>query len=192
MRQSRKVIWDMINYFCYFPLALTNISPSRDRLRAVSLFSVIRRAKRETRKWLRAWLIFLQSVEQNARHANGHARDWFFCCPSSKTRDTQMATRVTDFSVVRRAKRETREWPRAWLMARDGRGTPPSFRASRGFAAPARVNCSHQVWRKREAARSLLPWHSFKFLFFEEQLTHNHPQYLSGLSRSCMWTKIGD
>ena len=132
MRHSRKVTWDMVNYFCYFPLALTNISPSRDRLRAVSLFSVVRRAKRETRKW-----------------------------------------------------------PRAWLMARDGRGTPPSFRASRGFAASARVHCSHQVWRKREAARSLLPWHSFKFLFFEEQLTHNHPQYLSGLSRSCMWTKIG-
>ena len=27
------------------------------------------------------------------------------------------------FSVVRRAKRETRKWPRARLMARDGRGT---------------------------------------------------------------------
>ena len=27
------------------------------RLRAVSLFSVVRRAKRETRKWPRAWLI---------------------------------------------------------------------------------------------------------------------------------------
>ena len=53
------------------------------------------------------------------------------------------------FSVVRRAKREKRKWPRAWLMARDGRGLffllglPPSFRASRGFAAPARVHCSH-------------------------------------------------
>ena len=36
---------------------------------------------------------------------------------------------------------ETRKWPRAWLMARDGRGSffllrlPPSFLASRGFAA---------------------------------------------------------
>ena len=30
---------------------------------------------------------------------------------------------VSLFSVVRRAKRETRKWPRAWLMARDGRGT---------------------------------------------------------------------
>ena len=52
------------------------------------------------------------------------------------------------FSVVRQAKRETRKWPRAWLMVRDGRGffllgLPPSFRASRGFAAPARVHCSH-------------------------------------------------
>ena len=27
-------------------------------------------------------------------------------------------------------------------------------------------------------------------LIFEEQLTQNHPQYLSGLSRSCMWTKM--
>ena len=38
---------------------------------------------------------------------------------------------VSLFSVVRRAKRETHEWPRARL--------PPSFRASRGFAARARV-----------------------------------------------------
>ena len=45
---------------------------------------------------------------------------------------------VSLFSVVRRAKRETREWPRARLMAQDGRGTP-SFRASRGFAARARA-----------------------------------------------------
>ena len=29
---------------------------------------------------------------------------------------------VSLFSVVHRAKRETRKWPRAWLMARDGRG----------------------------------------------------------------------
>ena len=30
---------------------------------------------------------------------------------------------VSLFSVVRRAKHETRKWPRAWLMARNGRGT---------------------------------------------------------------------
>ena len=30
---------------------------------------------------------------------------------------------VSLFSVVRRAKREKRKWPRAWLMARDGRGS---------------------------------------------------------------------
>ena len=58
------------------------------------------------------------------------------------------------FFRVRRAKRETRKWPHAWLTARDARGTktarlffllglPPSFRASRGFAAPARVHCSY-------------------------------------------------
>ena len=57
------------------------------RLQAVSLFSV---------------------VEQNARHSNGHARDWW---------------------------RET---------------------GSR--VAPARVHCSHQIWRKIETARSLVLW----------------------------------
>ena len=46
---------------------------------------------------------------------------------------------VSLFSVVRRAKRETREWPRARLMVRDGRGTP-SFRMSRGFAAHVRMH----------------------------------------------------
>ena len=42
---------------------------------------------------------------------------------------------VSLFSVVRRAKRETREWPRARLMARDGRGTP-SFRACTPLTKP--------------------------------------------------------
>ena len=36
---------------------------------------------------------------------------------------------------------ETRKWPRA--------------RASRSFAPPARLHCSHYIWRKRETARSL-------------------------------------
>ena len=34
-------------------------------------------------------------------------------------------------SVVRRAKRETRKWPRARLMARDGRGTQIAALVSR-------------------------------------------------------------
>ena len=34
---------------------------------------------------------------------------------------------VSLFSVVRRAKRGTRKWPRAWLMARDGGGCRPRF-----------------------------------------------------------------
>ena len=38
---------------------------------------------------------------------------------------------VSLFSVVRRAKRETRKWPRAGLMAREG-----TFRTSRRYAAP--------------------------------------------------------
>ena len=46
-----------------------------------------------------------------------------------------MATRVTDGARRKRL--------------------PPSFRAYRGFAAPARVHCSHLTWRKRETARSL-------------------------------------
>ena len=49
----------------------------------------------------------------------------FFCRPPSKTRDTQMATRVTDDA------------------RRERHGLLPSFRASHGFAAPARVHCSH-------------------------------------------------
>ena len=44
------------------------------------------------------------------------------------------------FSVVRRAKRETCKWTGVSDGARRER---PSFRASHGFAAPARVHCSH-------------------------------------------------
>ena len=55
------------------------------RLRAVSLFSVVGRAKRETRKWPRAWLMVRDKSSLS-----------FFCSRSSKTWDTQVATRVTD------------------------------------------------------------------------------------------------
>ena len=61
---------------------------------------------------------------------------------------------VSLFSVVRRAKRETRKWPRAWLMARDGRGCRPRFALLAASPLP-RVHCSHWSWRKRETARSL-------------------------------------
>ena len=37
------------------------------RLRAVSLFSVVRRAKRETRKWPRAWLVVISHVSRLRR-----------------------------------------------------------------------------------------------------------------------------
>ena len=40
----------------------------------------------------------------------------------SKTSLSGRLRAVCLFSVVRRAKRETRKWPRVWLMARDGRG----------------------------------------------------------------------
>ena len=46
---------------------------------------------------------------------------------------------VSLFSVVRRAKRQTRKWPRAWLMARDGRGCRPRF--ARLVASPLPRAC---------------------------------------------------
>ena len=42
---------------------------------------------------------------------------------------------VSLFSVVRRAKRETRKWPRMWLMARDRRGTKKERLPSTNYAA---------------------------------------------------------
>ena len=50
---------------------------------------------------------------------------------------------VSLFSVVRRAKRETRKWPRAWLMVRDGRGTkkPCRPRFARLAASPLPRAC---------------------------------------------------
>ena len=55
-----------------------------------------------------------------ARFSIDYEQSLFFCSPSSKTRDTQMATRETDGA----------RWERL----------PSSFRASRGFAARARVH----------------------------------------------------
>ena len=66
----------------------------------------------------------------------------FFCSPSSKTRDKQMATRVTDGA-------------RWWWQ-------PPLFRASRGFTTRARVHSPYWIWRKRKTAHSLI----YLFLFF--------------------------
>ena len=57
---------------------------------------------------------------------------------------------VSLFSVVRRAKRETRKWPRACLMARDGRGTRP--RLARLAASPLPRAC---IALTKETARSL-------------------------------------
>ena len=44
--------------------AIKNHNPQLLRLRAVSLFSVVRRAKRETRKWLRACIALTKSEEK--------------------------------------------------------------------------------------------------------------------------------
>ena len=56
----------------------------------------------------------------------------------------------------------TRKWPRAWLKARDRRGTKKeshSFFFSgcrpRFFAARASVHSPHWIWRKSETASSL-------------------------------------
>ena len=57
---------------------------------------------------------------------------------------------VSLFSVVRRAKRETRKWPRACLMARDGRGTRPRF--ARLAASPLPRAC---IALTKETARCL-------------------------------------
>ena len=57
---------------------------------------------------------------------------------------------VSLFSVVRRAKRETRKWPRACLMARDRRSTRPRF--ARLAASPLPRAC---IALTKETARSL-------------------------------------
>ena len=51
---------------------------------------------------------------------------YIFKLPNARDPISSTGTRlraVSLFSVVRGAKRETRKWPRAWLMARDGRST---------------------------------------------------------------------
>ena len=61
---------------------------------------------------------------------------------------------VSLFSVVRRAKRETHKWPRAWLMARDGRGCRPRF--ARLAASPLPRACiALTKSEEKETARSL-------------------------------------
>ena len=87
----------------------------------------------------------------------------FFRVRRAKRENTQMATRVTD--GARREGHENRE-TLFFLL-----GLPPSFRASRGFAASARVHCSHKIWRKRETTRSLSflgkeLYSSFKFFLY--------------------------
>ena len=56
------------------------------------------------------------------------------------------------FSVVRRAKRETRKWPRARLMARGGRGTK---KESLSFSSRAAALVSRVSRLRRSRARAL-------------------------------------
>ena len=64
---------------------------------------------------------------------------------------------VSLFSVVRRAKRETRKWPRARLMARDGRGTKKESLSFSSRAA-ALVSLVSRLRRSRARALPLLNW----------------------------------
>ena len=61
---------------------------------------------------------------------------------------------VSLFSVVCRVKRETRKWPRAWLMARDGRGCRPRSRVSRLRCSRPRALLSLNLKKKRDCSQS--------------------------------------
>ena len=81
-----------------------------------------------------------------------------------------------------------------WLSRQSlfsSRAAAPVSRVSRLRRSRARALLSPSLKKKRGCSQST-PVTFFKFLIFEEQLTHKHPQYHSGLSRSCRWTKIGD
>ena len=64
----------------------------------------------------------------------------YLSVPYLKFHITVRLRAVSLFSVVCRAKRETRKWPRAWLMARDGRGTKKLFSSSRAAAFVSHVS----------------------------------------------------
>ena len=77
---------------------------------------------------------------------------WWYCCFSGQCIINIWCRlrAVSLFSVVRRTKRETRKWPRAWLMARDGRDNSFSSRAA------ALVSPLSRLRRSRARALSLL------------------------------------
>ena len=78
---------------------------------------------------------------------------------------------VSLFSVVRRARRETRKWPRAWLKARDGRGTRAATlvsRASRLRRSRARALLSLNLKKKRDCSQSI--WRSDEIFFAQKNL----------------------
>ena len=64
----------------------------------------------------------------------------YFCCAFASR---LLAASLS--SVVRRAKREIRKWPRAWVMARDGRGR-----------SRARALLSLNLKKKRDCSQSTL------------------------------------
>ena len=73
---------------------------------------------------------------------------------------------VSLFSVVRRAKRETREWPRARLMARDGRGRP---RFARLAASPLARACALPLLnrkKKRDCSQSTF---AKNYIYYDKQ-----------------------
>ena len=82
------------------------------------------------------------------------------------------------FSVVRRAKRKTRKWPRAWLMVRDPRDGRDNSFSSR---AAALVSCVSRLRRSRALALPLLNRKKKKDCsqsIYDEK-TETHTSYLS-------------
>ena len=64
---------------------------------------------------------------------------------------------VSLFSVVRQAKRETRKGPRAWLMARDGRGTKKEMIFFSGYHPRfARALSLLNRKKKRDCSQSII------------------------------------
>ena len=148
------------------------------RLRAVSLFSVVRRAKRETRKWPRAWLtardergtkkerlpakpdrmVFHVSSDFSASKPkcwqcfSNHQLVNCFDCWQFVVNATQISQSYFALWGQRLIHWLWLSWQSLFFLL----GLPPSFRSSRGFAAPARVQLfSLNVKKKRDCSQSI-------------------------------------
>ena len=159
----------------YYMIKLANtrdpISSAGTRLRTVSLFSVVRRAKRETRKWPRAWLMARDGIDTKKERLPAKPERWdllmllfapylmFFFSGNVTFLQCfghhQLVNGFDCWQFVVNASQISQSYFALWgqrlihWLWLSGQslffllGLPPSFRASRGFAAPARVHCSH-------------------------------------------------